>query len=61
MPFFIASYGDKWRKGERISSGFTESAVNQVLSRANGQEAANTLDQKRCTPIAANSHPSSQW
>jgi hypothetical protein len=30
---FIANYGDKWRNGERISSGFTESAVNQVLSR----------------------------
>jgi hypothetical protein len=30
---FIANYGDKWRSGERISSGFTESAINQVLSR----------------------------
>lgn len=30
---FITNYGDKWRNGERISSGFTESAVNQVLSR----------------------------
>ena len=30
---FIANYGDKWRNGERISSGFAESAVNQVLSR----------------------------
>jgi hypothetical protein len=30
---FIANYGDKRRNGERISSGFTESAVNQVLSR----------------------------
>jgi len=30
---FIANYGDKWRNGERISSGFTESAINQVLSR----------------------------
>ena len=30
---FIANYGDKWRNGEHISSGFTESAINQVLSR----------------------------
>jgi Plasmid pRiA4b ORF-3-like protein len=30
---FIANYGDKWRNGERISSGFTESTINQVLSR----------------------------
>ena len=30
---FIANYGDKWRNGERISSGFAESAINQVLSR----------------------------
>lgn len=30
---FIANYGDKRRGGERIASGFVESAINQVLSR----------------------------
>ena len=29
----IPNYGDKWRNRERISSGFTELAINQVLSR----------------------------
>ena len=30
---FTANYGDKWRNGERISSGFAESAINQILSK----------------------------
>ena len=30
---FMANYGDKWRNGERISSGFVESAVNQIVAR----------------------------
>lgn len=30
---FIPNYGELYRYGERISTGFTESAVNQVLSK----------------------------
>jgi hypothetical protein len=30
---FIPNYGERYRNGERISSGFVESAVNQVVSK----------------------------
>jgi len=29
---FIPNYGERYRKGKIISTGFTESAVNQVVS-----------------------------
>ena len=30
---FIPNYGERFRQGERISTGFVESAVNQVVSK----------------------------
>jgi hypothetical protein len=30
---FIPNYGDRWRNKERISTGFVESTVNQVISK----------------------------
>jgi hypothetical protein len=30
---FIPNYGERWRYGERISTGFVESTVNQVISK----------------------------
>ncbi len=30
---FIPNYGDRWRNQERISTGFVESAVNQVIAK----------------------------
>ena len=30
---FIPNYGERYRNGERIASGFVESAVNQVTSK----------------------------
>jgi hypothetical protein len=30
---FIPNYGDRYRHGEKISTGFAESAVNQVVSK----------------------------
>ena len=30
---FIPNYGERYRAGERISTGFVESAVNQVISK----------------------------
>jgi hypothetical protein len=30
---FIPNYGERYRNGERIASGFVESAVNQVISK----------------------------
>jgi len=32
-PAFIPNYGEGYRNGERIASGFVESAVNQVVSK----------------------------
>ena len=29
----IANYGERYRNGERISTGLTESAVNQVIAK----------------------------
>ena len=30
---FIPNFGDRWSQGERISTGFVESTINQVVSR----------------------------
>src|SRR5262249_1102490 len=30
---FIPNYGERYRNGERISTGFVKSAVNQVMSK----------------------------
>ncbi len=30
---FIPNFGERWRQGERISTGFVESTINQVVSR----------------------------
>jgi hypothetical protein len=30
---YIVNYGERYRNGERISTSFTESAVNQVVSK----------------------------
>ena len=33
MPGAIVNYGERYRCGERISTGFVQSAVNQVISK----------------------------
>jgi len=43
---FIVDYAERQRYGERVSTGFVKSAVNQVL----GETAADAVDQKRCAP-----------
>jgi hypothetical protein len=30
---FIPNFGDRWQQGERISTAFVESTINQVVSR----------------------------
>jgi hypothetical protein len=30
---FIPNYGERYRNGERISTGFVESTINQVVSK----------------------------
>jgi hypothetical protein len=41
---FIPNYGDRYRHGEKISTAFAESAVNQVVSKRMGEEAANAME-----------------
>jgi hypothetical protein len=48
---FIPNYGERYRNGERISTGFVESAVNQVVSKR--QEAAG-CDRKRSCVSGSN-------
>jgi hypothetical protein len=35
---FIPNYGERYRHGERISTGFVESTVNQVISKRMGKK-----------------------
>jgi hypothetical protein len=51
---FIPNYGERYRNGERISTGFVESAVNQVVSKR--QEAADAPDATRSALVAAGPH-----
>ena len=30
---FVPNYGERYRNGEKIASGFVESAINQVVSK----------------------------
>jgi hypothetical protein len=30
---FVSNYGERYRNGEEIASGFVESAINQVVSK----------------------------
>ncbi len=32
----IPNYGEKWRYGETISTGFVESTINEVVAKRNG-------------------------
>jgi hypothetical protein len=41
----LVNYGARRRNGEPISTAFVESAVNEIVSRPDGQEAANALEQ----------------
>jgi hypothetical protein len=49
---FIPDYGERYRHGERIASGFVESAVNQVCEPTHGEAPADAVDTTR-RPLAA--------
>ncbi|MEJ8815195.1 ISKra4 family transposase [Variovorax ureilyticus] len=54
----IVNYGERYRCGERISTGFVESAVNQVIAkRFVKEEAADALDAAGSTSAAPGSYP----
>jgi len=45
---YIPNYGERWRYGEAISTGFVESTVNQVISKRFVKK-----QQMRWTPVGA--------
>jgi len=53
----IPNYGERYRAGEVISSSLAESTINQVVSKRDGEEAANALDATRRAPTPSSPHP----
>ena len=53
----IPNYGERDRAGEVISSSLAESTINQVVSKRDGEEAANALDATRRAPTRFKSAP----
>jgi hypothetical protein len=54
----IPNYGERYRQGEAISTGFTESAVNQAGEQTVCEKAADAVDRSRRPFAAANPSPS---
>jgi len=57
---FVPNYGERYRNGERIASGFVESAVNQVVSKPNGQAPTDAVEPTRRSSAVANPHAGAQ-
>ena len=53
---FIPNYGERYRHGERISTGFVESTVNQVVSKRMVKKQQMRWSQAWCPSSAADSH-----
>ena len=56
----ILDYDARYRAGEVISSSLAESTINQVVSKQDGEEAANALDATRRAPTPSSLHPCAQ-
>jgi len=57
---FIPNYGDRYRYGEVISTAFVESTVKWGDQQADGQEAADALDQARSSHAASGADPGAE-
>lgn len=57
---FIPNYGERYRNGERIASGFVGSAVNQVVSKTNGEASTDALDPTRRPSAVTDPHAGAQ-
>jgi hypothetical protein len=57
---WIPNYGERQRSGETISSAFTESTINQIVSKADGEAAADALDAAGCAPTPPGTHPGAE-
>ncbi len=43
----IPNYGERWRYGERISTGFVESTINEVVAKRMVKKQQMQMDSKR--------------
>ena len=50
---FIPNYGERYRNGERISTGFVESTVHWG-EQTDGEETTDAMESARCASPAAN-------
>ena len=53
---FIPNYGERYRHGERISTGFVESTVNQVVSKRMVKKQQMRWSQRGAHLLLADSH-----
>lgn len=57
---FIPNYGERYRNGERIATGFVESAVNQVISKRMVKHQQMGWSQRGAQPPTADPNTSAQ-
>ncbi len=58
---FIPNYGERYRQGDRISTGFVESTVNYVVAKLFYKVATNTMEPDGRTFTFADTDPNTQW
>ncbi len=58
---FIPNYGERYRNGERISTGFAESTVNQVVSKRMVKRQQMAWTERGAQTVAANADPGDEW
>ena len=54
---FVPNYGERYRNGERIASGFVESAINQVVSKRMVKKQQMGMEPARCASPLADKNP----
>jgi hypothetical protein len=54
---FVPNYGERYRNGEKIAPGFVESAINRVVSKADGEETADGMEPAWSTSPPADKNP----
>jgi hypothetical protein len=45
----LPDYGSRFRNGARISTGFAESAVNEIIAKRMNKEATNAMEPPPCS------------
>ena len=57
----IVNYGEHYRCGERISTGFVEPTDQPGREQAHGKEAADAVDARWRSPTAPGAYAGAQW